>query len=67
MDNKQIQVNAKDLPAVQCECGCDVFMQAQKVKKLSKMHPQNPTGQDSYLHIGVYVCVDCKTMLKPVK
>lgn len=67
--NKQtkVQVNAKDLPDVQCECGCTVFMQAQKVKRLSKMHPQNPTGQDSYLHIGVAVCVDCKKTLEPVK
>lgn len=53
----RINVNPNDLPDILCECGCGVFIQGVRVKKVSALI--SPDGQEKYIHIPTSVCVQC--------
>jgi len=53
----RINVNPDDLPDIFCECGCGVFIQGMRIKKVSAII--SPDGQEKYIHIPTSVCVQC--------
>lgn len=56
--NQQIQVNPKDSSPLVCEnCGYDVFLPANKFRKVSKILTGAP--QDILLPVEVFVCSGC--------
>ena len=42
-----------------CKCGCTVFKEAIQIVKASSMDPNNPTGQDQYIHVPTLYCIKC--------
>ena len=43
----------------QCICGSELFTQAVRLSKLSRMAPGNKTGQDLTVRFEVFVCKSC--------
>ena len=62
----QLNLNPADFEDEACVCGNPYFEILFKPKKLSHLHPQNPTGQDIRSVQQVLVCTKCRTEL-PVK
>lgn len=57
----QIQINIKDSPAKECECGCKFFQNAVTVHVVSAL--LSPTGQELMATAPVLVCMECKKPL----
>ena len=56
----QLQIDPNDMADVSCEnCGSTYFDVRIKLKKLSSVHPSNPTGQDIVTTGQVLVCAKC--------
>jgi len=54
----QLSVNINNLPIIKCQCGCDVFLPAFKVRYASPL----VTGQSSHTMVQVpagYICTSC--------
>jgi hypothetical protein len=61
---KMIQVDPKTLPLVACpECGGVVFIQAERIRKMSAII--SPSGRVQYAHEPVPVCLKCYSVLPP--
>lgn len=57
---KQLNVPAGETQPMACEdCGFDIFDQGFRVRKMSKMSPHNPTGQDMVAPMPVFICMAC--------
>lgn len=55
----KVQVNPHELPDVRCHCGHRYFKKRIRVKKVSALMPENPTGKDQYPNFVVLVCGKC--------
>ena len=68
LNNKQtlkVNVNPDELPDIVCsKCKGKIFIPAQRIKKLSALHPQNPDGKERYVNIAVVICAMCKEELQ---
>lgn len=64
---KNINVSLNDVSLVECDCGSTKFRDAVKLGKLSKVHPDNPTGKTVIVPFNIYVCVECNEELDPQK
>lgn len=60
----QLNINPDDFEDDVCECGNPYFEMVFKPKKLSRLHPQNPTGQDIKTIQQVLVCTKCRVELQ---
>lgn len=56
--NSPVQIDASELDFLECECGSVLFESGFRLGKLSKLHPDNPTGKDMIVPEGPYWC--CK-------
>ena len=61
---KKVNVNPDELPDIECsKCKGKIFQPAQRIKKLSALHPQKPDGKERYVNIAVVICARCKEEL----
>ena len=69
MAQQQVKIkidNVNELPLVQCtECGCTEFVEATRKRRVSEVHPQNPTGQQLFVQQPIAVCMnpECRAVL----
>lgn len=53
-------------PIVECpKCSNSIFTQGMVLAKISKLNPQNPSGQDAILPMpGPFICIECGNVLE---
>jgi len=59
--NLNLNITKNDVEKVTCTCGCDAFNLLYKIGKINAF--KSPTGKDTYIHMPIYVCVDCGEIL----
>jgi len=61
--NQTIMIDIKDTEALVClNCGSEDFSQVINLRKLSALHPKNPTKQDNITAMQKgFVCIKCGT------
>lgn len=61
--NVTIMIDIKDTETLVClNCGSEDFSQVINLRKLSALHPKNPTKQDNITAMQKgYVCIKCGT------
>jgi hypothetical protein len=72
MNKVQVKVTPsmiKEAKTLVCShCGCPDFLPSVTIKKLSKLHGENPTGQDILINLPANVfCVRCRMPADPVE
>lgn len=58
-NHQPVQVTASDVEFEKCICGSTSFLQAQRIGRLSAVHPKNKTGQVQYIPFPTVACVNC--------
>ena len=60
LHQQQININPNEHPNAKCHvCRSDRFEQVQNIKRLSELHPQNPTGKPIFVPVPILVCWEC--------
>ena len=54
---QQVTVRFDDMAVVTCECGAEVFLPAEVIRKVPAV--LSPTGRGEVIHVQVWVCADC--------
>lgn len=61
MDDMMMQQQAAkivlDSPNIVCECGCNTFLPAVALKKVSSI--VSPSGKEEVIDVPVYICSKC--------
>lgn len=60
---QSIEVDPTDLTFAECECGNDTFKSANRLGKLSKVHPKNNLGKTGIVPVPVNICTECGKVL----
>ena len=62
----QINIDPNEHPNVKCRgCGSERFEQVHNIKKLSELHPQNPTGKPVFVPAPILICWECGDAFTP--
>jgi len=56
--NQQVSIDVNQLQNVKCECGCEIFVPAVKVKRISAII--SPSGKEEKAAVQTLVCIKCK-------
>jgi hypothetical protein len=65
-NGQQMYDPAQAVPKL-CPCGCDRFAMIFKIAMVSRLAPGNKTGQDLFISMPVYACVNCGKLLSAVE